>query len=107
MCAALGIHVVEHRAAAVPGPVAPVEMAVTYGWHAFDDAESPVDAGLADLVAEDVQLVPAVEVGGDHLAGRPRILARADQATLGDQQARVAGPVHFPRPFVARPPPQR
>src|SRR3546814_10484562 len=92
MRAALGIHVVEHRAAAVHGPVAHVEMAVTDGWHAFDDAESPVDAGLADLVAEDVQLVAAVEVGGDDLAGRQRLLARADQATLGDQQARVAGP---------------
>src|SRR3546814_10153714 len=79
MRAALGIHVVEHRAAAVHGPVAHVEVAVADRGHAFDDAESPVHAGLADLVAEDVQLVAAVEVGGDDLAGRQRLLARADQ----------------------------
>src|SRR3546814_1405929 len=51
MRAALGIHVVEHRAAAVHGPVAHVEVAVADRGHAFDDAESPVHAGLADLVA--------------------------------------------------------
>src|SRR3546814_11418667 len=60
MRAALGIHVVEHRAAAVHGPVAHVEVAVADRGHAFDDAESPVHAGLADLVAEDVQLVAEI-----------------------------------------------
>src|SRR3546814_19181131 len=95
MRAALGIHAVEHRAAAVHGPVAHVEMAVTDGWHAFDYAESPVDSGLSDLVAADVLLFAAAEFGRADLSGPHRLLPRSYHATLAAPPA----PFPFPLPF--------
>src|SRR3546814_8272657 len=52
MRAALGIHVVAHRATAFHGPVAHVDKYVPDGWHAFDGADYPDQAGITDIDRE-------------------------------------------------------
>ena len=109
MGGALGVHVIEHRTAAAAREPAHVEAVVGHQRQTADVAEAALDSGHPGrlLVAVDVLLVAAVEIGGDDLTYRRRCLARPVQAALGDQQPAVAYPVHLHRHLVARQAQQR